>query len=94
MRERKTSRILNDESFFLGLSYTDISGLGIILLGLILFFKSIGFENMLGALFISLVILCFLIPIRMNFRRKIIRDSLFYFFRHGVVYVSKNSRNK
>lgn len=94
MRERKTSRVLNDESFFLGLSYNDISGAGIFLLGLIILFKSLGIQNMIWALLISIAALAVLIPIRMSFRRKIIRDALKYLFKNGVLNVSKNRRNK
>lgn len=94
MRERKTSRVLNDESYFLGLSYNDISGAGIFLLVLILIFKFLEIKNMVWALVITIVILASLIPIRVSFRRKIIRDSLKYFFRNGVLHVSKNHRYK
>lgn len=94
MREKKTSRILNDESYFLGLSYNDISGLGIILLGFILIFKALGIVNMFWALISILAIGSFLIPIRLNFRRKIIRDFFNYLLKNGVHYVSKNHRNK
>lgn len=91
MRERKTSRILNDDSYILGLSYNDISGAGIFLLALIIIFKACGFQNMIWALLITVASLACLIPIRMTFRRKILRDSLKYLFRKGVIYVSKNS---
>lgn len=94
MRERKTSRVLNDESYFLGLSYTDISGAGVFLLGLMLLFKALEIKNTIWALMISVGILGLLIPIRMTFRRKIIRDSFQYLFKNGVTYVSKNHRNK
>lgn len=93
MRERKTSRILNDDSYFLGLSYTDISGAGIVLLVQILIFKFLGVQNMIWALMITIAGLGFIVPIRLSFRRKIIRDSLKYFFKNGVIHVSKNRRN-
>lgn len=94
MRERKTSRVLNDESYFLGLSYTDISGTGVFLLCLLLLFKILEIDNTIWALLISVCVLGFLIPIRMSFRRKIIRDSFLYLFKNGVNYVSKNNRDK
>lgn len=94
MRDRKTSRVLNDESYFLGLSYTDISGAGIFLLGLMILFKALEIKNMIWALMLSIGLLGLLIPIRMTFRRKIIRDSFQYLIKNGVMYVSKNRRNK
>lgn len=94
MRERKTSRVLNDESYFLGLSYTDISGAGIFLLGLMLLFKAFEIKSTIWALLISVGVLGLLVPVRMAFRRKIIRDSFQYLFKSGVTNVSKNNRNK
>lgn len=94
MRERKTSRVLNDESYFLGLSYNDITGAGILLLGLLLVSKLLGIKSMLWALMITVSVLIMLIPIRLRFRRKILRDSFKYIFTHGVSHVSKNRRNK
>ncbi|MCE3009746.1 MAG: hypothetical protein LW875_03945 [Proteobacteria bacterium] len=94
MKGHKTSRVLNDESYFLGLSYSDISGVGALLLGIICLLKALGIQNMLWALLFCGAFLVVLIPLRLGFRRKIIRDSLFYFLNHGVVHVSKNNRNK
>lgn len=94
MRERKTSRVLNDESYFLGLSYTDISGAGIFLLGLMLLFKALEIKSTIWALLISVGVLGLLVPVRMAFRRKIIRDSFQYLLKNGVTHVSKNNRNK
>ncbi|MFP5519668.1 MAG: hypothetical protein ACLGGX_07170 [Bdellovibrionia bacterium] len=94
MRERKTSRVLNDESYFLGLSYNDISGAGVFLLGLIILFKALDIKNMIWALLITILVLASIIPIRLQFRRKIIRDSFQYLLRNGVIRVSKNHRNK
>lgn len=93
MKERKTSRVLNDQSYFLGLSYNDISGAGILLLLLIFVFKLLGIQNMFWALIITILTLSSLIPVRMSFRRKIIRDSFKYFLKNGVIRVSKNRRN-
>jgi len=94
MRDRKTSRILNDESYFLGLSYNDISGAGIFLLVLIMIGKMIGIQSQLWALVVTVSILVFLIPVRLKYRRKIIRDSFKYLFTQGVINVSKNRRIK
>lgn len=94
MRVRKTSRVLNDESYFLGLSYNDISGAGIFLLVLIMIGKMIGIQSQLWALVATVSILVFLIPVRLKYRRKIIRDSFRYLFTKGVINVSKNRRIK
>ena len=94
MRDRKTSRVLNDDSYFLGLSYNDITGAGVFLLVLIIVFKMLGIQSMIWALFITVMVLASLIPIRLSFRLKIIRDSIKYLLRNGVSRVSKNSRNK
>ncbi len=94
MRDRKTSRVLNDESYFLGLSYNDISGTGIFLLVLIMIGKMIGIQSQLWALVATVSILVFLIPVRLKYRRKIIRDSFKYLFTQGVINVSKNRRIK
>lgn len=93
MRERKTSRVLNDESFFLGLSYTDISGAGVFLLVLIIVFKFLNIQNAFWALMITVCFLVFLIPIRLGYRRKIIRDSIYYSLKNGVIRVSKDRRD-
>jgi hypothetical protein len=92
MNDRKTSRVLNDESYFLGLSYNDISGAGIFLLVLIFISKALGIESMLCSLAVALSGLVMLIPIRLKFRRKIIRDTLRYSLFNGVIHVSKNRR--
>lgn len=91
---RKTSRILNDESFVFGLSFNDISGLGGALLGLMLLSKTLGLKSMLWALILTLIISAMLAGIRMRFRRKIIRDSLFYLINGRVSHVCRNHRRQ
>jgi hypothetical protein len=93
MRERKTSRVLNDESYLMGLSYNDITGVGLLLFCLLLIGKAFQIQSMLWALLIAVSVLFLLIPIRLRLRRKILRDSLRYFFSKGVIRVSKNRRN-
>lgn len=92
MREKKTSRILNDQSYFLGLSYNDITFSGVFLLVLIILGKIFKIQSQMWALILTVSLLMFLIPIRMKFRRKIIRDSIKYLLVNGVQNVSKNSR--
>lgn len=93
MKEKRTSRILNDQSYLLGLSYNDITGVGIFLLFLMISGKALKIEVGFWGLSTAVGILISLIPIRMQFRRKIIRDSLLYVFRNGVFDVSKYRRN-
>ena len=93
MKDKKTSRILNDESFILGLSYNDISGLGLLMLVLIIVFKILNIKSMFWILILTLLALMALIPVRMTYRRKFIRDFFSYLFRKGVIHVSKNNRN-
>lgn len=90
MRTRKTSRVLNDESFLLGLSYNDVTFSGLLMLLLMMITKSLGFESMLWPLSFMILDLVLLIPVRLKFRRKIIRDTFYYLFTHGVIRVSKN----
>ena len=92
MRNRKTSRILNDDSYLLGLSYSDISGVGLFLLALLIMGKLLGITSMLWALIAALSVLVVLIPIRLRLRRRILRDSFKYLIFHGVLHVSKNHR--
>jgi hypothetical protein len=94
MREKRTSRILNDQTYFLGLSYNDITGVGIFVLLLLIVGKFFKIEFGFWALSIAGIMLGFLIPIRMQFRRKIIRDALQYLVQNGVFNVSKNRRIK
>lgn len=90
MRSRKTSRILNDDSYFLGLSYNDISSAGVLLLVLLLAGQALGIGSALWALAICSSVLAALIPVRLKYRRKIIRDSLSYLIFKGVNRVAKN----
>jgi len=94
MRERKTSRILNDEAYVLGLSYSDITGAGVLLLVLVLISKALEIKSVLWTLVLTVSLLTVLIPIRLKFRRKILRDSLKYALKNGVHNVSRNHRNK
>lgn len=93
MREKRTSRILNDQNYLLGLSYNDITAVGIFLLFLVIAAKAISVELGFWSISVAVGILIALIPIRMQFRRKIIRDSLNYLLCNGVLHVSKNRRN-
>lgn len=90
--QRRTSRVLNDHSYVMGLSYGDISGAGVLLLGLLFLGKILKIDSQLWALLFSLVVLGMIIPIRMKLRRKIIRDSVVHLILKDRVYVKKDSR--
>ena len=92
--KRKTSRVLNDHAAMLGLSYNDITAVGAILLGFLILGKTFGFESMLWALVASITILTLLIPVRLKYRRGIIRDYVSHQIRKGTIRVSKNNRNR
>lgn len=83
---------INNKSVLFGLSYSDITSLGGVL-AVILFIN----KHFIGALNVSywalisvLVMAFFLIPIRLQFRRKIIRDYLKYIFKKRVIYAPKH----
>lgn len=75
----KPGRTLNDSSSFFGLGIVDLAGLGYLLVTVNYFLQPLGLEAfsfVIAALF-SLV----LIRIRNLGRKKVIRDSITYFFR-------------
>lgn len=87
--KQQPSRILNEPSNFMGLTTADIMGLSVVFMvfqrGLYFF----GLEFL--AIIITLVAAIILSIIRMRYRRKIIRDSIKYFYYRlilsGFVYV-------
>ena len=87
----KPSRILNDETLFFGLNRNDIISIG----GL--FYAYQGLMTIIGypgvAVFLAFATTLGLITIRLKFRKKIIRDVLFYywikFYRCGVYHDPK-----
>lgn len=78
MRYHKPSRVLNDRSVFMGLDYIDLAALGFVLLVLQLSLKPWRLE--FYAFFFTSLFALMLSPIRLRFRRKIIRDSLLFVF--------------
>lgn len=87
-RPVRTSRILNDQSFFMGLSHLDISGLALVLLGFLLICKAAGGSPTL-ALGGTIVAASVLIPIRLKYRRKILRDFIRYFIQK--IFMKRNN---
>jgi len=75
---KKPSRILNDESFTLGLDRNDIMALAVVFsIGQVIF-KAIGFEYL--SLFATVTVGLALVGIRLRYRRKIIRDTVKYYY--------------
>lgn len=80
------SRHLNEKSVLLGLSYTDISGLGSFLIALILILSPLQSESTSYiSLFTTLGAAVLLIPIRLTKRRRIVRDFLKFLFQKKVI---------
>lgn len=85
---------INNKSVIFGLSYSDITSLGGVL-AIVLFIN----KHLIGVLNVSYWALSsvlmgafLLIPIRLQFRRKIIRDFIKYFFRRRIIYAPKHHR--
>lgn len=89
--KQQPSRILNEPSNFMGLTTTDIMGLSVVFMIFQRFLYLFGLEFL--AIIITLVAAVFLSVIRMKFRRKIIRDSLKFYYSKwilsGFIYVQQ-----
>ena len=78
VKTRKPSRILNERSVLMGLDFTDLTGLALAMALFQICLKPFHLEFF--ALVLSIALGVVLSPIRMNFRRKILRDSVQYVF--------------
>ena len=89
--KQQPSRILNEPSNFMGLTTADIMGLSVIFMLLQKFLYIFGIEFL--AIVFTLVFAIFLSIVRMRYRRKIIRDSVKYFYSKwilsGFIYVQR-----
>ena len=85
---------INDKSVLFGLSYSDVSLMGAILAALLFINKH--FVGMISFSYWSLMSIglmaILLIPIRIQYRRKIIRDFLKHFFKSRLIYAPKHHR--
>ena len=79
MKTFKPSKILNIKSNCLGLTLDDLMGLMIFYTFFQLLFASIGLEIL--SIILTFFTALFLIPIRLKYRRGIIKDYFTYFFR-------------
>ena len=78
MKSFKPSKILNIKSNFLGLSLDDLLGLMVFYTFFQLLFASLGLEIL--SIILTLFTAIFLIPIRLKYRRGVIKDYAFYLF--------------
>jgi hypothetical protein len=92
MKPKQPSRVLNEKSLLLGLDYTDIVGLAMVLMFANFSLKPFGKE--VFALPITLGALICLIPIRMRYRKKIIRDFIAYHVGPKVINARKYRRDQ
>lgn len=96
MKEHTPLKILNKEATIMGLNITDTISIVALYTVLNSIFLRFNFEIL--ALPISLFFSLTLIPIRLNFRRHIIRDYLTRFFimyfKNGVYYDPKTHRSE
>jgi hypothetical protein len=92
MKSRQPSRILNERGLLFGLDYMDVTAMAIVLLIANLSLKP--FHKEFFSLPLTGMVLLLLIPIRMRFRKKIIRDFIAYHMGPKVIHALKNRRNK
>ncbi len=92
MELKEPSSHINNKSVLFGLSFSDISALGAGLAGLLFLnkhlFKNLNFSY--WALSFILLIGFLIIPIRINYRRKMIRDAIKYFFKKRTLHAPKH----
>ena len=85
MRTFSTSKTLNIKSNFFGLTLDDLLCLMVFYTVFQLLFALIGLE--IVSLVLTLFTAFLLVPVRLKYRRGIIRDYLFYLF-HKIIYGS------
>lgn len=90
MKRQRPSRVLNERSVLLGLDFPDLVGLACILIVLQLLLKPFNLEFF--ALVGTGIATILLMPLRLRFRRKIIRDTIMRFLGPKVIHVSKRDR--
>ncbi len=92
MKPRQPSRVLNEKSLLFGLDSLDIVGIAGVMMVSNMMLKPFGKEVL--ALPLAGCALMFLIPIRMRYRRKIIRDFFAYLLGPKVVHGRKHRRDQ
>ena len=75
---KQPSRILNDDSLVLGLDRNDIMGIAGVFYSFQIVFRPLSKEYL--SLLATLIFAVLIINIRLKYRRKIIRDALYFYF--------------
>ncbi len=87
----RTSKILNKKSSFFGLGSLDFLFLSLVYIVSQMIFFPLGLEVL--SFVIVILTLLILMPLRLKYRKKLIRDGVFYFFvkfiKRGVLHVRK-----
>lgn len=94
MQYRTPRKQLNEKAIFFGLSYEDIAGLSVVFAVLVVA-NNMTFKHPLGGYFalgLSAFLLIFLVPIRLIYRRHILRDLAFFTLTRRRIYAPKHSR--
>jgi uncharacterized membrane protein YkgB len=82
---KRLSRSMNQDAIIVGLNALDLSLIGVSLLVGIQFSQMMGLEGGLSSFIVPILFVSVLVPTRLRFRRKILRDTLkFYFSRRAV----------
>ena len=91
MKRVRPSRTLNEKSVLLGLDFADVVGLACLLIVLQVVLKPFRLEFF--ALVGTGVVAALLMPLRLKFRRKIIRDTIKRFMGPKVMHVPRGNRS-
>lgn len=94
MEYRLPRRQLNEKAIFFGLSYEDIAGLSVVFASLVVV-NNLTLKYPSGGYFalgFSLVLMLVLVPIRLVFRRRILRDLAFFILTRRRIYAPKHFR--
>ena len=82
MKTFNSSKILNIKSNFFGLTLDDLLGLMVFYTVCQLFFSLMGLEIL--PIILTFILAVFLVPIRLRYRRGVIKDYLFFLF-HRII---------
>ena len=94
MEYRSPRRQLNEKAVFFGLSYEDVAGLSVVF-AVLAVANNVTIKHPSGGYFalgFSLILMIVLVPIRLIFRRQILRDFAFFILTRRRIYAPKHSR--
>jgi hypothetical protein len=81
-------RQLNEKGTFFGISINDFIGVVVLFVGFFHFFEMVNFPE-IANVFLLMLMLCFLIPLRLTCRRKTIRDIVYCLLTPRCIYDPK-----